>query len=402
MRIVFLLSQDLESPSGLGRYWPLGKALGKLGHEVTILALHPDYAALQPQNRSFVRERVHVRYVGQMHVRKVGNQKSYFKPARLLQVASNATLQLTRAALRAPADVYHVGKPHPMNGLAGLFASRLRQKPLYLDCDDFEAASNRFEAAWQERSITIFERTLPRASEGITTNTRFMIDKLLDWGVPDERVVYVPNGAERSRFSGTDPTVVEQLRQQLGLVDQKVVLYVGSLSLTSHAVDLLLEGFAAARQILPRTVLVLVGGGEDYERLRRYAIEDLGLGDSVRFVGRVAPEQVPYYYVLANVSVDPVYDSPGASARSPLKVIESLTMGTPVITGDVGDRDVTLDSGGGLLVPPGDAAALARSLLEVLQDDELLSRLSAQALQARTSYYWDVLVHQFAQIYTSS
>jgi glycosyltransferase involved in cell wall biosynthesis len=40
--------------------------------------------------------------------------------------------------------------------------------------------------------------------------------------------------------------------------------------------------------------------------------------------------------------------------------------------------------------------------LEVLQDDELRSRLSAQALEARHQYYWDVLVHQFAEIYKSS
>ena len=44
MKITLLLTQSLTSPGGAGRYWPLSKSLTKLGHQVTILALHHDYA----------------------------------------------------------------------------------------------------------------------------------------------------------------------------------------------------------------------------------------------------------------------------------------------------------------------------------------------------------------------
>ena len=47
MRIHFLLTQDLESPSGLGRYFPMARELVRLGHQVTISALHSDYANLK-------------------------------------------------------------------------------------------------------------------------------------------------------------------------------------------------------------------------------------------------------------------------------------------------------------------------------------------------------------------
>lgn len=396
MKITFLLTQSLESPSGLGRYWPLSKELVHLGHDVVILALHHDFRTLA--QRRFIKDGVKVHYVGQMHVRKVGSSKFYFSPTRLVWIAALATCRLMRAALQMPTDVYHLGKPQPMNGLAVLLARLVRSKPVYLDCDDYEAASNRFEGNWQKRVVAFFEERLPMIAAGITVNTRFTLERLKGSGYPAERIVYVPNGVDRYRFSGVSGATVEALRRQLGLVDRKVVLYVGSLSLASHPVDLLLEAFAVVQQAEPRAILLLVGGGEDYGTLQRQ-VEALGLSDRVRFVGRVPPDQVPFYYLLADASVDPVRADPAARARSPLKVVESLASGTPVVTSDVGDRSAQLARGGGLLVPPGDPAALAEALMTILRDRALYTRLSAEALAVRERYYWDILVHDFVRIY---
>ncbi len=396
MKVVFLLTQSLESPSGLGRYWPLSKELVRLGNEVIILALHHNFRAIG--QRCFIRDGVRVCYLGQMHVLKRDNRKEYFPPLQMVWVAAVATWRLTRAALQVSADVIHLGKPHPMNGIAGLIAHRLRDLPLYLDCDDYEAESNRFNSKWQQRIVTLFEDRLPFAATGITANTHFIIDRLKSLGYPAERIIYVPNGVDRQRFSDVSDTVVEILRRQLGLVDQRVVLYVGSLSLVSHAVDLLLKAFAIVQRAEPRTVLLLVGGGEDYEMLQCQA-ETLGLRDRVRFVGRVPPDQVPFYYLLADVSVDPVRNDLAARGRFPLKIVESLTSGTPVVTGDVGDRSALLACGGGLVIPPDDPAALSEALVAILKDRALQARLSAEALAVRERYYWDRLVHDFVRVY---
>ena len=396
MRIAFLLTQSLESPSGLGRYWPLARELVRAGHSVTILALHHDYASLH--QRRFARDGVEVRYVGQMHVLKQGSDKLYFGPGKLLTVTALSTWRLMIAALKLPVDAYQLGKPHPMNGLAVLLPHLARGKPVFLDCDDYEAASNRFAGPWQRRTVALFEDHLPKVATGITTNTRFTLERLNRLGYPSERIVYVPNGIDRDRFSGVDGSAVEALRCELGLGARKVVLYVGSLSLASHAVDLLLQAFVRVQQADPQSCLLLVGGGEDYGRLDAWARE-LGLGDSVRFVGRVPADMVPAYYGLARVTVDPVHDDPASQARFPLKLVESLGLGIPVVTGQVGDRPALLSSGGGLLVTPGDAVALAEGILTILGDDALHACLSEQALQVRERYYWDRLVQDFARVY---
>lgn len=397
LRITFLLTQSLESPSGIGRYWPIAKGLAHLGYEITILALHHNFKSLK--QRYFLADGVKVHYVGQMHVHKVGNQKFYFDPARLIWISAIATLKLMQMALRVPSDVYHICKPHPMNGIAGLIAKCIARKRIFLDCDDYEAYSNHFTGIWQRQVITFFENFLPIFATGITTNTHFMMKRLENLGYPLNKIVYVPNGVDRERFSHIDFMKVESLRRRLDLYGRKVIIYVGSMSLVNHAVDLLLEAFAIVHQYEKQAVLVLVGGGEDYEKLKSKAVS-LGLSPYVRFIGRVPGDLVPFYYYLADVSVDPVRDDVVARARSPLKIFESLAAGVPVVTGDVGDRYQYLGAGSaGKLVTPGDPYSLATGILEILQNPTVALRMRQAAKSLRENYYWDVLVKDFAKIY---
>jgi len=167
-------------------------------------------------------------------------------------------------------------------------------------------------------------------------------------------------------------------------------------------VDLLLQAFAIVRRRCSEAVLILVGGGQDYDFLRRHA-EELSLGEAAIFVGRVKPEAVPYYTAMADVSTDPVYDDVVARARCPLKLFESMAVGTPVVTGDVGDRRDILgappqspptlggkfcDGEAGLLVEADDAQALAEGILLILEDDDLAHAMREAALRLREKYYW--------------
>lgn len=402
MRIAFIATQDLTYPSGLGRYWPLSKELVRLGHHVTIIALHSNYRSLTTQDKHLIRSGVHIRYVGQMHVHQVGSRKFYFNPVRLLWVTAVATARLTWTALHTPTDVYHICKPHPMNGLAGLIASRIRRKPFYLDCDDYEATSNHFSANWQKTIVSLFEDTLPRIAWGVTTNTQFMVRRLSRLGVSKDAIIYVPNAVDRSRFATISREVVKDLAKELGLQDRKVILYLGSMSLSSHALDLLLAAFGIVHQHSPEAVLLLVGGGQDYTALQEQAVAS-GLKDAVRFVGRVPSEQCPLYYALADVSVDPVRNDATDRARSPLKLLESLAAGIPVITSDIGDRRQLLgESPLGLLAVPHDATSLATCILQILAKPRVDRTRSAQCQNRTLPLYWDQRAAHFADVYRNA
>jgi len=61
MKIAFLMTQSLDSPSGLGRYGPIARELDHLGHTVEIIALHHDWKHLQQKSSS--QDRIRVNYV---------------------------------------------------------------------------------------------------------------------------------------------------------------------------------------------------------------------------------------------------------------------------------------------------------------------------------------------------
>ncbi len=100
---------------------------------------------------------VEVYYVAPMHVRKKGNLKTYYSQIELFFLMFHATFALMIGALRWPADIIHIGKPHPMNGIAGVIAHIFQRNQLFVDCDDFEAGTNRYNGEWQRKVIQFFE-----------------------------------------------------------------------------------------------------------------------------------------------------------------------------------------------------------------------------------------------------
>ncbi|MGE5221222.1 MAG: glycosyltransferase family 4 protein [Omnitrophica WOR_2 bacterium] len=397
MKIHFLLTQDLESPSGLGRYYPLAKELSRLGHTVSISALHSNYTSLQ--NRSFTINGIKVRYVAPMHVRKQGNIKSYYSAAPLLYLSMRAAWQLSRAALTIPADIIHIGKPHPMNSIAGWAAKYLRGRQVYLDCDDYEAESGHFQGKWQRQGIQFFEQKAPYFVDFITTNTYFTRARLLNEGISSEKIVYLSNGVDRDRFTPVSGETVQSLRRQLGLEGKQVIAFIGSISRPSHPVDLLLESFARLRQSIPGSVLLLAGGGDELVHIQRQ-VEQIGIQHEVLFPGRISPEQVPVYYGLADVAIDPVLDDGAARGRSPLKLFESWACGVPFVTCDVGDRGILLGSpAAGLLARPGDPDSLAERIACVLTDPSRANELRRLGFERVQAYYWDHLAKELEAIY---
>ncbi len=397
MRVVFVLTTSLESPYGLGRCFPLARELARFGHDIHIVALHHNFQELVQCH--FVVDDVHVHYVGQMHVLKHGNTTEYFAPLTLAKLVVTAAVKLAYVAGKLEADVYHLGKPHPQNAVAGLWAARLlRKRRLFLDCDDYEAEANRFSSRWQQRGLIWLENNLPRVVDGITVNTSFLRAHYSKLGIKS-RMLHLPNGIDTTRFGSLDPTAVVVWRKQLELVGKQVILYVGSISLANHSLDLLLQAFTCLIGTLHKAVLVIAGGGADLPKLKALA-EQLGIAQHCRFLGRVPSDKVPILFRLADVSVDPVYDDAVAQARWPLKIMESLACGIPVVTGDVGDRRQMLGAGrAGLLVKPGNPQALADGLVRVLSDYDLRIQLKAGCVTQAALYSVVDLARELARFY---
>lgn len=396
MRILMLATQDLESPSGVGRYYPLARELAQRGHEVWFAGLHPDFEHLA--QKDFTLDGIRVLYAAQMHVQKSGSQKTYYSNSALIWRAAAATRALYNTARDIPAEIAHILKPHPMNSLAALLAKRKRQFRLLLDCDDQESTS-RFGGNWQRAGVAYFENHIPHRVEHITYHNSELEKFLLDLGVAPSKMSYLPNGVDLLRMQMPAEEQIASLRRQLGLENSRVVAFIGSLSLTSHPANLLFEAIRIAQESLPSIHLLVVGGGDDYETLKNLA-RNLGIHDRVTFTGRVSHTEIPRYYRLAEVVVDPVENNQAGRTRLPIKLFESWALDVPFLTGDVGDRARVLgDPPAGKIVTPGSSEALAVGIRQLLDNNDLRAQLIQRGRERSAFYDWRVLAEKMESIY---
>lgn len=179
-----------------------------------------------------------------MHVQKIHDRTQYFPVTKLIKVVINATKRLMQEAMKESPDLVLVGKPHPMNGIAGLKVARNKSVPLIVDCDDYEAESNKTNSIWQKYVLKYFEDSLPKMADLVTTNTYFNKDRMQKLGIEEKRIYYLPNGVDTDRFQFASVDRLKSLRDSLGLGNNKVVGYFGSINLANHPVDLLVRSFA--------------------------------------------------------------------------------------------------------------------------------------------------------------
>ncbi|MEW6422618.1 MAG: glycosyltransferase family 4 protein [Deinococcota bacterium] len=161
--------------------------------------------------------------------------------------------------------------------------------------------------------------------------------------------------------------------------DRKVVLAVGRLT-EQKGFDLLLEAWAQIEADFPDWTLRIVGDGEEAAPLQAQALH-AGL-DQVEFVGKV--QDMPAQYAAAGV-----YCLSSRYEGLSLVLLESLAFGLPVVAFDcqTGPREVIEHDVNGLLVPPGNTAALAEALRQLMLDPARRMRLSerSHALAGRFS-----------------
>lgn len=394
-RVTFLITMGIDRPSGQ-RYFNLARELARHGDRVRILALHPDLARC-PQRR-FVQDGVEVWYVGQMHSHKRDGVTLPMSPLRLLRVLLAATLGMIWGVLCSPAEVYHLGKPQPVNGLAALIAVvGLRRRGFWVDCDDDEVTSNRLTSSWQRAVFAFWQWLLPALASGVSVNTRFLAERMRQRGI--RPVAYVPNGVDLAVFQPPAPPVLAALRSSLGLDGATVVAYFGTIAFHNHPVDLLLEAFRLPPLADPAVRLLLVGGGEDLPAARAW-ISEHGMAERIICTGHVPRAAVPAYVGLAALTVDPVEDNAVARARSPLKLFESMALGLPVVTGAVGDRPELLGDAG-VAIAAETPAALAEAIHALLANPAERARLAENALAQARRYTWQTLALHLMRGYES-
>jgi L-malate glycosyltransferase len=162
-----------------------------------------------------------------------------------------------------------------------------------------------------------------------------------------------------------------------------------------YCVDVVVRAFAEVQRTFPDAQLDLVGGGP-LERDMRNLVSDMNLA-GVNFKGVAAHREIARFYDQADIFINA-----SRIDNMPISVLEAFAAGTPVVSTEPEAMHYLVEHGRtGLLSQMGDASALARNVIRVLQDSELGERLVANARQEVQRYSWPVVREQWLKVYRS-
>jgi glycosyltransferase involved in cell wall biosynthesis len=285
-------------------------------------------------------------------------------------------LQLADLLLRLPASPAVVYEAHAVEAV--MYAERAA---LYGTAERADPAKARRLAAREARVWT-------RAG-GFVATTAGIRDAFREVHGARARVAVVPNGCDvpaDRRFPGLAGDVPPR------------VLYAGQLY-PWKGVDVLVE--AVAR--VPEARLVILGGLEGEPDLMRVRalVAARGLGARTELPGTLPQAGVAAELARAAVVVVPFLRTAMTERHtSPLKAFEAMAAGRPIVASDLpSSREFLGDGRDALLVPPGDAGALAAAIARVLADTALAERLARGAWDAAPAYSWEARARSLVALF---
>jgi glycosyltransferase involved in cell wall biosynthesis len=209
----------------------------------------------------------------------------------------------------------------------------------------------------------------------VVTLGEAMREEIVARGVPEKNIIIVPNGVSEEFIRPLPDGAA--LRASLGIKpDEHVVGLVSSL-VAHEGIGTLLEAVKILNDRGVRTRALIVGDGPERTALQRQAA-DLGL-DAI-FTGRVPSSKVRDYHAALDVFVVPRTPDRVCQLVTPLKPVEAMASGLPVVVSSVRAlAEIVHDRETGLLSPPLDAGELADRLQQLLASPDLRAKLGANA-----------------------
>jgi glycosyltransferase involved in cell wall biosynthesis len=223
--------------------------------------------------------------------------------------------------------------------------------------------------------------TLLKAASIVVTPSKYLFNYFQSHRSDIE---YLPNGMDLAHYSFAHRT--------------KVAPRICWLRAFDDAYDPLLavHAFAIVRKRFPDAVLSMIGPVRRQELFDLVTTEaaSLGLEQAVTFVGAIAKQDVP-----AELAAHDILLNTTTAESFGVAVMEAAASGLPIVSTSVGEIPYLWTHGtDALLVPPGNAEAMASAVIELLERPGLAGKLSLNARIKSEAYDWRVIVPQWLQL----
>ena len=293
------------------------------------------------------------------------------------------------AALKTIAFFYRTGATFDVVHLHGfsqksvliVLLSRLMRKTLVLTIHTAE--HDEAGAARQQGWLTYWAYRQPDRYHAISPR---MANNYLAAGLPKARLRLAPNALDVSRFHPATAGERQTARQRFGMSsDLRWILFVGFFS-REKGPDLLFEAWLRMQAgDAPPTGLLFVGATEsEYREVDKGIAAEItasaarhGLSDRVRFTGALL--EIEQAYHAADIFV-----MPSTREAFGMVLVEAMASALPVVATNISGvtDEIVVDGRTGVLVPSGDADALATAISQLLLDRRRSRELGARAREA--------------------
>lgn len=237
--------------------------------------------------------------------------------------------------------------------ILGYTASKLRKLKYVVICHGIEV--------WDIKNAKT-KKFMSAASKIIAVSS-YTADKLTDQMPGTQSKIFIlSNTVDDSKFKiGPKP---KKLLETLRLQGAKIILTVARLAASEKykGYDKVIEALPMILKSVPEAKYVLVGSGDDTERIKSL-IGKMGLEDKVVMTGYIGEVELPLYYNFCDVFV-----MPSKGEGFGIVFLEALASGKPVVAGDQdGSRDAILNGELGILVDPDNTTQIAEAVITVLK-----------------------------------
>jgi glycosyltransferase involved in cell wall biosynthesis len=368
------------------RSYELARRLVERGHSVTIVSRDTrrlEAGREEAPGRVVARERVDGIDVLFLNVPYANR---YPTPVRLASFTAFTIAATVAGALERKPDVVFASSTPLTIGVAGLLTARAKRVPFVFEIRDLwpavPVALGALRSRAAIRSAEWLERRLYDGANRIVVLSEGSRDELERRGIPDEKLVFIPNAADLDVFR---PDVVDEgFRARHGLEGRFLALYAGAIG-RANGLDQLLDAAATLKRLGDeRVAIVALGDGGERPRLERRARE-LGL-ENLRFLPPVPKEELAGIVGAADVTLTIFAAHPILQTNSPNKFFDSLAAGRPVVVNvDGWLRRLVEENEAGVWVPAGNAEALAGALSVLAARRDRVERMgrNARALAER-------------------
>ncbi|MFZ0963027.1 MAG: glycosyltransferase family 4 protein [Terriglobia bacterium] len=351
--------------------------------------LHAEYR--KAWRRGFMREEREGVKVCRTWLYPSANRRLWRRGANFTSFALSSTLAGLCVAPRH--GVVIATSPQILVGVSGWAVGTLRFLPWVFEVRDLwpESLVGVGQAAADSllyRSVGQVANFLYRHATHIVVDGEWKRRHLIHQGVEESRISVVRNGIEEDFClppNSADARMARlQLRQELGLGDEFVLLYAGTLGM-AHGLETVLR---AAERLRGREdiVFLLMGAGAERGQLSEL-VAGLRLAN-VRLLEKQPREKIPAYLAAVDACLVPLRNKEVFKSAIPSKMFEAMAAAKPVILGVEGEaKEILLASQAGLAVRPEDSEAMVAAILRLRNDPSLCQALGQNGRQAVLGRY---------------